>query len=856
MTSKRLEKAEKLLWKGKPEAALEEFLAVLNEEPHNEVARENAADLCISLQRTREAVTLLTDLFDAQAASGSTNNATLNYRKLARIGTPTVEQTFRYAQLTEKTHRKEAMASYEEAAKVFAAQGKTREALNAVTRLAALDPSPENVEREAILAENLKEDQHAAECFLKLGQMKEEAGESGLRWYERAFTHGPSNPAIVEHYVRSLLENGDSGKSVRILEPLSRGADFSTELRDLYARALLKEKRAVDAGPHVWKLFEHDAKHLPQVGELIALLIDINQEQVALALTQQLDQHETKVGRRREFVNFIHEIVSKHPAKLQFQEYLAHLYNSANRESDYCDTLMRLYDLYFAERNFVKAADALDRAAEVDPYIKTLSSHLESLRGKIDASRWNAIANRLQKVTDLPKENVAPTPAPAAEKLEAGSEPTVLEDFILQAEIFLQYSMKQKALEKLERIHKLFPHEEEKNTKLRMLYLNAGYTPKYTEKAQASAAKAAIPAARAGSPPARAAQQDSGTLDHFSRVTEISRNIYRQSNVKGVLFATVNDVGRHWNASRCVAGLCSPGKPPSAALEYCAPGIPQSAVVSIVKLISGLHRLAVDRGLVAIENVATAPELAGIREHIETLGIKSLLAVPLVDGEEQVGLLILEQCDNPRVWQNTDGMVLKTLADQVVLAVNNAKLRNLVKTLAVTDEKSGLMKRSSYLDVLLSEARRSLQQSSTFTILLLNFGKGSALVKEIGEASVESMMQNLGQMVCANIRQNDVGFRYDRTTIALLLADTNEKNAVFAVAKMRKVVAETKIPETNRLVTMNVGIAEGLAQAKFDAVDVVTEVINRAESALEAAHAKGPNSHHSVAPSLGSSEVA
>ncbi len=42
--------------------------------------------------------------------------------------------------------------------------------------------------------------------------------------------------------------------------------------------------------------------------------------------------------------------------------------------------------------------------------------------------------------------------------------------------------------------------------------------------------------------------------------------------------------------------------------------------------------------------------------------------------------------------------------------------------------------------------------------MLLHFGKASALVKEIGEAAVETMMQQIGQVVCSHIRQNDVAF--------------------------------------------------------------------------------------------------
>jgi diguanylate cyclase (GGDEF)-like protein len=310
----------------------------------------------------------------------------------------------------------------------------------------------------------------------------------------------------------------------------------------------------------------------------------------------------------------------------------------------------------------------------------------------------------------------------------------------------------------------------------------------------------------------------------------------------------VNDVGRHWNASRCVAGLCTPGKPPSAALEYCAPGIKQSEVMAIVKLIQALQTLATKQGTVSISDVSKAPELATIKQWVDSLGLKSVLAVPLVDGEEHVGVLILEQCGTPRQWRQTDVLVLKTIADQMVLAVNNARLRSLMKNLAVTDEKSGLLKRASYLDVLLSEVKRAMEQKSPVTVLLLHFGKASALVKEIGEPEVETMMQQIGQICSSHVRQNDLAVRSELTTIALALADTNEKSAFFVVEKLRKVLASVKVPGKERPVAMDAGVAECVMRPSFDPADIVTEVINRAESALALARLEGGNKTKALQP--------
>jgi diguanylate cyclase (GGDEF)-like protein len=874
--AKRLEKADKYLQKGKMEDALEELLRANEDDPSNEQVAQKAADLCVSLNRNEDATRLLAFLFDKQAGLGDMAKANITYKKLQRFTTPTPDQTYRWAQFTEKTNKKEALEAYHASLDGFVKAGRKPEALAVMKKLVLLEPSSDLFQRQGALAAELNDGKTAAAAYYQVGKIEVENQRDGFSWFQQANAHDSSNSEVAVAYAWSLLHHNDPSTALAIIEPFAKQPDAGPERREAYGRALMALKRAKEAEPLIWELFLKDPHQIDEVLILIGTLIDIQEYHHALEVAQRLDANEEKAGRRKEFVNQLKAVTDAHPPNAEFLEFMVALYNANNREHDYCETLGKLFELYYAAGNFLKAGDSLDAAAEVDPYEKAHQKRLEMLKGKIDTNRFRAIANRFSAAKGGNNDEQAEKPADSGE-------PTILEDFILQAEIFLQYSMRSKAVERLERVSKLFPHEEDKNEKLRGLYMSAGFMPKYADGSSSAAAGApntvqvqmrTVPTPAAGiasqptvmftSPAARPAPTpssgtpavDENDVNNIARVTEITRNIYRQANVKGVLFAAVNDIGRHWNASRCVAGLCTPGKPPSAALEYCAPGIKQSDVMAIVKLIGTMQQLAVAQGTVSIQNARGAFELNAIRPFVESLQVESLLAVPLVDGEDHQGILILEQCGAPRVWRPTDALVLKTIADQMVLAVNNSKLRNLMKTLAVTDEKSGLLKRASYVDVLLSETRRALEQNSTASVMLLHFGKASALVKEIGENAVETMMQQIGQVVCSHVRQNDVAVRYELTTIAVVLADTNDKNAFFVVDKLRKVLAATKVPGKDRPVPMTVGIAEAVMQSKFDPIDIVTEVINRAEHALEAAKAEGPNKAQSVAPMLEAAAVA
>src|SRR5579864_3709365 len=113
--ARRIERAEKLLQKGKTAEALEEYLQALRDEPENDVVRQLSADLCLSLNRNRDAVTLLGELFERQVGAADATRASLTYKKLARHGSPTWQQKFRFGQLLEGSNKKLALTTYEAA---------------------------------------------------------------------------------------------------------------------------------------------------------------------------------------------------------------------------------------------------------------------------------------------------------------------------------------------------------------------------------------------------------------------------------------------------------------------------------------------------------------------------------------------------------------------------------------------------------------------------------------------------------------------------------------------------------------------------------------------------------------------
>ncbi|HEY6769221.1 MAG TPA: diguanylate cyclase [Candidatus Sulfotelmatobacter sp.] len=848
--ARRMERAEKLLQKGKSPEALEEYLQILRDDPENDVVRQLAADLCLSVSRNHDAVVLLGELFERQVNAGDATRASLTYKKLARHGSPTWEQKFRFGQLLEGSNKKLALGTHEAALADLAKLNRRQEGMQVLERIVALDPTQANYIRVADLASELGNPKIAATAFQRVAQLAEGEGGDPAPWYEKAYQEDSSDPGIALSYGRSLLAQGQVGAAIFILEPQLNMGPATVELREAYAQALMGAERYTEAEPLVWELFEQNPTRLQQVIGLIGQLLDSERDEAAVELARKLELFQRRRGERRQFISIMQDITAAHRVSPQILEFLSELYNASNRENDYCQTLLKLFDLYVSTTDFAKAAECLDRAAEVDPYESGHTRRLGALKGKIEEKRYQAIASRFTqtgKAAEEPAHQTSPT-------LGAST----LQDLMLQAEILVQYGMRNKAVERLQRIQELFPREEERNEDLQRLYLSAGVTPRYAGSPVLPASAAPVAAAPPAAALAPALSDPAADVRSFTRVAEITRKLYQQSTAQAVLATAVKEIGAHWDASRCVATTGKPGQPPTAIQEFCADGVESGNQSALMEVMSCLQEACPGNEPVILHDPQKAPQLQNARTAVQELSATSILAIPLSDGQESVGMLALMQAKS-RVWPQGDVLVLKTVAEQMVIALNNAGLRRLVKNLSVTDEKSGLLKRASYLDLLLAESRRAVQNSVPLSLLLMQLGKVN-LVKEHSEAEIEAAMDKAGQLLAANIRSNDLAFRYGTTSIAIILGETAEKEATKAVEKLRKVIGEVRLPGKDggkgEPVAFSAGLAQAAVRPEFDPVDIVTEVINRVEQALAISLTHGTGKIVALGPVLAAGAVA
>ena len=840
--SKHLEKGERLLQGGKLEAALEEFLNARKEDPGNDEIVLKAADVYLRLNRLREARQCYGYLFDKYVERSDLMGAIEFFHELEKMGPIELKRQLACAQMLEKERPDEAMQHYRRA--LEAAGGQDPETtVQCLQGLAALQPSSLEVQQRLAEAgakvgktlvaftafnrvgELLTAEKRYAEAVEALEEAYRLAGESAAARHQIV-------PERARDSVRLSLAKACSraGRFPRVLELLqNEGAQAAdSQVPELLAEAYFAEKQLSKAETLYWTFTASSPKAIDSLTEIATEYLRQNDLSLALPLLNRLEQHLSEGKQQKELAALCNKVSRMDHSEIAVLEFQARLADRLHHDHPLAKALDGLFDLYFAAGEVPKATDALERLIDVDPYDPKCFVKLQKLEGKTSPATWKELAARLGRTSTVaePSGVVAASPADDQTSQDSGQESggsSTLTDLILQAEIYLRYKLQDKARERLQRIAKLFPGEEQKNEELRTLFEKAGVHP------QAEAPSPVAVPERRQEPPA-----------DWSRISQISRNLSRQGTVKGVLSAAVNDIGRLWHASRCVAGLASPKGPPSIALEYISPGVAPSDPVLLGKLVMGLQQITEERaGVLVTEAVSEDRGLTSLEGPLTALQVQSLAAIPLRDGEQPAGILVLEECGGRRSWGANDVAALETLSEQIMFAVSNVRLRSLMKTLAVTDERSGLLHRDSYLTCLLSEVDRVRAQKTPLAAAILQFSETAPHPSGRQGETLENFVRQFENTFSSHLRQQDIPLKYAPNALAVIMPGSTGKEAVFMVERMRRLVASGSHAGIEGTLRMAAGVAELAPGFEMDSADLVTELINRVEQALEDAQANG-----------------
>ena len=701
--SKQLERAKKFLEKNRVEDAIEAYLAVLDEAPQHQEATQALGDLYARMDQPERAAVYYGLLFDLLIEPRDETKALAIYNRFLRsssTGQPP-ERIARHAFLQQKqNHPEEAIDQYTKAAELFASAGRHEDALFCWERIAQLDP--ENLNRQLKLAEaaeQIGKNALAARTFLRAGQLASAAGADAdaLKLLGRAYKLAPQERSVALLYAQAKLRSNEAAEAATLLEPFARTESDALFL-ETFGDALIRGGNLDRAREILEKLLREKNAGAERLFELADAYASSAQTTKGVDVLQTLKRCMYADKRQNDFATHLDAVASKHPHSQAMMEFWATVYNELNRESQYFEILVKLFDVYFKGGDFRKACDSLERLVDIDAYDFRNQERLEKLRGHVDDGFMKRMGSRLAKSMSSapPPPSHTGTGASVAQpqpSTEEGRHAQALEDLIVQTEIFLQYSLQSKALERLQKIASMFPGEEARNARLQNLYQLANWWPPGAVKPKQEPTAAAPPAPVVEAQPVqittRTGVYSAETLRDLSKISEINQKIFRQQTPRAMLNTAVSEVGSHLHATRCIAVVGAPGRPPEMSAEFCGQSSKAAPGAQVVLLLAEMEKAEPDElgGL-----VVDGTEGSILKE----LGLATALGVMITDKETQTpaGMLIVGHAE-PHKWKPNEAYFLQAIGDQMLMSVSHTRLRSLVRRMGVSDERTGLLSRSS-----------------------------------------------------------------------------------------------------------------------------------------------------------------
>jgi len=847
--NKHLERAKRFLEKNRVEDAIQAYLAVLDEAPQHQEATQALGDLYARIDQADRAAVYYGMLFDLLVDPKDESKALAIYNRFLRSipAQQAPERVARYAFLQQRQNRAdEAIEQYNKAGELFVAAGRDEDALFCWERIAQLEP--DNLARQVRLAEGaerLGKTSLAARAFLRAGQLATTKGSSSdaLNLLGRAQKLAPQERSVALLYAQANLQNGNAVRAVSILDPFA-ATEHDAPFLMTYSEALMGAGQLEKASEILQKLLREKNEGVTQFFDLAEKHASGGQDQRAISLLEMLKRRMFADKRENDFATMMDGLGAKFPHSQSILEFWAGIHNDLNRESQYFEVLIKLFDVYLSSGNVKKAAEALERLVEIDPYDFRNQERLERLRGRVDDPYVSRLSSRMLKAGQATGGHAPRTGAPASSIGPANTEEArqmqALEDLIVQTEIFLQYSLQSKALERLQKIASLFPGEEARNARLSSLYQTANWWPPGAQKTTADTRAKGEPVSAAepqpGTVTGKTGVYSADTLRDLSKISEINQKIFRQQTPRAMLNTAVSEVGTYLHATRALAVVGAPGRPPEMAAEHCGAGVKAAPGAQVVLLLAQMEKAKPDElgGL-----VVQASEGSILRD----LGVETALGVIILDKETQTpaGMLIAAQAEHHK-WKPNEVYFLQAIGDQMLMSVSHTRLRSLVRRMGVSDERSGLLSRSSYVSCLLTEVDRAKSQGTPLSLTVLQIDRGGEILRQQGEPPLERFLEQLARALQPIVRQNDVAVRYTAWSLAFILPDTTLQGAQNLADKLRRAATGLRPPWESTQITLSAGIVEAVPKPDYDSEDIVTDLINRAEFSIEEARKKGGDS--------------
>jgi len=218
--------------------------------------------------------------------------------------------------------------------------------------------------------------------------------------------------------------------------------------------------------------------------------------------------------------------------------------------------------------------------------------------------------------------------------------------------------------------------------------------------------------------------------------------------------------------------------------------------------------------------------------------IRSWLGVPLIVRQQVIGLLAIDS-SRPHHFTPNHVRLTAAFADQVAVALENARLFGEVQDLALTDALTNVYNRRGLFELGHVEFTRTRRFERPISAIMVDIDHFKDINDKYGHTiGGDPVLKALGQQCRENVREIDLIARYGGEEFVILLPETNLEAALEIAERLRISIANMQI--RTKVGILHITVSMGVSAYSENTPDLET-LITRADQAMYLAKHKGRN---------------
>lgn len=231
-----------------------------------------------------------------------------------------------------------------------------------------------------------------------------------------------------------------------------------------------------------------------------------------------------------------------------------------------------------------------------------------------------------------------------------------------------------------------------------------------------------------------------------------------------------------------------------------------------------------------IPDITSDKRFCGDMIGSESFSPGSVICIPVKSCDKTLGVVEFVNSKDAGTFSGADLKILTTIADFAAIAIENARVHEEVRHLAVTDELTGLWNARRFNELLEYEVERARRYGGAVSLIFIDLDHFKTVNDTHGHLVGSRLLSEVGRLLGKSVRKVDSAARFGGDEFVLMLPSTSKEWGRILAERLCRILRETAFTADNGA-SLTVTGSFGVASYPDDA-ESPRELLGMADKAM------------------------